>query len=79
VTGLVLTTDGNVSIGRSVKREVKSLVHKFTLGRLDVEEQNRLGGLLSFIRDVDFEFHKSLISKYSESNIILAEKGQPRA
>lgn len=64
ITGLVLTTDGKVSIGRERKRMVKAQVHKFLQGELDMFEVPKLRGYLAFVRDVEPEFWESLKRKY---------------
>ncbi|SCY81635.1 retron St85 family RNA-directed DNA polymerase [Rhizobium sp. NFACC06-2] len=64
VTGLVLTTDGKVSIGRARKRAVKAQVHKLIQGEFDNFELPTLRGYLAFIQDVEPEFWESLKSKY---------------
>jgi len=38
VTGLVLTPENCVSIGRDRKRAISALIHKFTLGVLDINK-----------------------------------------
>lgn len=48
VTGLVLTPNGDVSIGRERKRKISALLHLFSLGRLDVDQLGYLKGMLGF-------------------------------
>src|SRR4051812_12128075 len=48
VTGLVITPEKKVSIGRSRKRLISALLHRFSLGHLDLESQGKLKGLLGF-------------------------------
>lgn len=70
VTGLVLTTDGKVSIGRERKRAVKAQVHKFIQGELDSVELSTLCGYLAFIQDVEPEFWESLKRKYGATAML---------
>ena len=70
VTGLVLTPTNRISIGRSRKREVKALVHRYTLHELSPEELAYLRGLLSFCNDVESDFIRSLRRKYGD--VVLA-------
>lgn len=67
VTGLILTNDGNVSIGRDKKRKVRTLIFKFKT--LDDKDKNYLSGYLSFCSSVEPEFINSLCKKYGAQNI----------
>lgn len=64
VTGLVLTNNNAVSIGRSKKRYISALVHKFSLGQLDYYDSQNLKGLLSFARYIEPDFYERLKRKY---------------
>lgn len=48
VTGLVLTLDGKVSLGRDRKRNLRSAIHHFTKGDLDRKSTVKLAGMLAF-------------------------------
>lgn len=67
VTGLILTNDGQVSIGRSRKREISSLIHKFSIGQLPEEEIFRLQGLLGFSKGVEPKFISRMNKKYGNN------------
>lgn len=70
ITGLILTSDGKVSIGRARKREIKSLVFQFASGHLtDVEQVERLKGLIAFCYDADNVFFEALKHKYGSKVI----------
>lgn len=64
VTGLVLTADHKVSIGRSKKRMLKALVHQYTLNQLAADTVANLRGQLSFVKSVEPTFLKTLEEKY---------------
>lgn len=64
VTGLTLTNDGAVSIGRTKKREISALIHKYSLKLLEDNEIFRLQGLLGFVTDVEPIFMKKMKEKY---------------
>ena len=51
VTGLVITPDHKISIGRARKREIKSMVYKFLNGDLGGEASSKLRGLVAFTMD----------------------------
>lgn len=67
VTGLILSDNGSVSIGRSKKREIRSKIHKFDL--LSASEKRSLAGYLAYVNYVEPEFINSLILKYGKSRI----------
>ncbi|WP_414447596.1 retron St85 family RNA-directed DNA polymerase [Burkholderia sp. 22PA0099] len=60
VTGIVLTPDGGLSVGRDRKRLVRSMFHRRILGLLTTEESDALDGLLAFIDDVEPGFSDRL-------------------
>jgi RNA-directed DNA polymerase len=77
ITGLIVTPDGRVSLGRDRKRELKALVHEYRTGHLPNEKLDYLKGLLAFAFDSDPRFFVSLTKKYGR-NILsdLIGKGQ---
>lgn len=71
ITGLVITSDNKLSIGRDRKREIKALVHKFSLGLLDDLELPRVRGLVTFCADCEPPFVLALEKKYGEATIAM--------
>ena len=69
VTGLVLTNDNLVSIGRQRKRYIRSLIFKFINNRLDHKSTLRLKGYISFARDIEPKFIDSIENKYGKEVI----------
>ena len=69
ITGLVLSNDRKVSIGRSKKRYVKSLVYRFLNNNLTEDEKLYLSGYLSFCVSVEPDFVEKLKSKYGANTI----------
>lgn len=67
VTGLTLTNDYKISIGRAKKREIRSKIYNWS--RLDLEQKRHLSGYLSYIKSVEPAFINTLCSKYG-ANII---------
>ena len=53
VTGLVLTPDGNVSIGRDRKRLIRTMYHHSLSQQLGEKEMQELQGLLSFADSIE--------------------------
>lgn len=69
VTGLVITPDGRISLGRERKREIHALVHKFKMGTLEADSVGRARGLVAFALDVEPEFVSTLRTKYGSDVI----------
>lgn len=69
VTGVTITNDGTLSLGRSRKRYIKHLVHRAILKQLDASELNHLIGLLSFAHDIEPDFLDRLDAKYGNGII----------
>lgn len=69
VTGLVLTNDRKVSIGRDEKRRVRAAVHYFALNKLTGDEVAKLRGMLAYINSVEPEFITRLRDKYGSDVI----------
>lgn len=64
VTGLVLTPNGQVSIGRARKREIRTLLYLALNGKLTRGDTQRLVGLLAFAYDNEPDFVTSLSRKF---------------
>jgi hypothetical protein len=64
VTGLTLTSDDKISIGRAKKREIKTLCYQFTNGTLPAGRIAYLRGYLSFVHSVEPTFVENLRRKY---------------
>lgn len=67
ITGLVITNNRTVSIGRKKKREIRSLVHKWD--ELTVEKKKYLQGYLSYCTGIEPAFINSLCEKFSAKKI----------
>lgn len=64
VTGLILTPEGKVSIGRERKREIHALVHLCKMGDVSPETIMRTKGLLAFSKMAESEFFERIRNKY---------------
>ena len=69
ITGLIINNDGNVSLGRKRKREISTLIHKFSLNLLSDIEILNLPGLLGFAKDVEPVFLNRMRTKYDSELI----------
>ena len=67
ITGLIITPDGNISVGRKKKRYIKLLIHKWE--DLDDEKKNYLTGYLSYCMGVEPSFLISLHLKFGSEMI----------
>jgi len=64
VTGLILTPEGAVTVGRKNKRMLRSLLCKAKYGSLGKKEVSYLQGYLAFLLDVEPSYFNSLALKY---------------
>lgn len=69
VTGLVLTPQQKVSIGRDRKRLISSMLHKISIGILDVEMIGQLKGYIGFCLAVEPEYVSTMREKYGDDVI----------
>ncbi|MCB2135942.1 MAG: retron St85 family RNA-directed DNA polymerase [Rhodobacteraceae bacterium] len=69
VAGVVITPTHNLSIGRERKREIKALVHSWSVGALEKDRFAYLRGLLAFARDIEPDFERRLRAKYGDPTI----------
>lgn len=76
VTGITLSNNGSLSVGRKRKRYISSLIHKHIEGKLDEIDRDHLTGLLSFCYNIEPIFLHRMSIKY-KINIIndLLKKG----
>jgi Reverse transcriptase (RNA-dependent DNA polymerase). len=67
VTGLTLSNDGRVTIGRDLKRVISAKVHHYASGRLEEDSIPQLSGLLAYVNAVEPAFLNVLGEKYDFS------------
>jgi RNA-directed DNA polymerase len=72
VTGIVLTPTGELSIGRHVKRKLRSLIHSY--GDLSFEQRLALAGLLSYAVSIEPDLLNRLVLKFGPDLIQHAKK-----
>ena len=65
VTGITITNDQTLSLGRNRKRYIKHLVHQYKLRKLNEDDIKHLKGLLAFANHIESRFIESLKNKYS--------------
>jgi retron-type reverse transcriptase len=65
VTGVVLTNDRSLSLGREKKRLYSAMVHRFSLGMMDETERHQLKGHLAFALHIEPDYFERLRVKYT--------------
>ncbi|MGP9792033.1 retron St85 family RNA-directed DNA polymerase [Roseinatronobacter sp. NSM] len=75
VTGIVVTPQHTLSIGRERKREIKALIHRWVNQDIDATSLFYLRGLFSFAIDIEPDFELRLIEKYGKKQIDLLRSG----
>lgn len=69
VTGLILSNEGNVSLGHHRKRLLRAQIHHFVGGKLAESERTKLRGMLAFARDVEPEFVRRMENRYGAERV----------
>lgn len=74
VTGVILTPEEKLSIGRDRKRLIRASVDHFVKGKLSDDEVLKLVGLLAFAKDIEPSFVHSIKTKYGMEVILSLRK-----
>jgi RNA-directed DNA polymerase len=69
VTGITLSNNGELSIGRDKKRKISATIHKFTLGLLPEKEVPYLQGLIAHASHIEPDFYERMSKKYGAANL----------
>ena len=72
VTGLVLTSDGRVSLGRQRRRFIRRQIHR--IDDLSECERLHLAGLIAFAIDIEPDLLNALILKYGMNRVLRAQQ-----
>jgi len=64
VTGLIISNDGLISLGREKKRQISVMIHHYQLKKLDDDSLPILQGLLGFAQDAEPLFVARMRTKY---------------
>lgn len=70
VTGLILSNDGKITIGREKKRLLHATVHRAANGQLEPHDLQQLGGMLAYVKSVEPAFLETLRKKYGDDVIV---------
>ena len=74
VTGLVLTPDGRVTVGRHRKRYIRRQIHR--LADLTDDERQELAGHIAFLRSIEPTYVNALVLKYDHESVRAASQGR---
>ena len=69
VTGVTITNNNTLSIGRSKKRNISASIHKFKTVGLSGVEARELQGLVSYASYIEAEFEIRMIKKYGKETL----------
>lgn len=64
VTGLILTTERKVSLGRDLKRKIRVVAHRASIGKIKNEELSWLRGMIAFAASIEPRYADGIRSKY---------------
>jgi RNA-directed DNA polymerase len=76
VTGVTLTNNDTLSIGREKKRIISATIHKFSLNMLPDREVEKLRGNISYASYIEPEFFQRMIKKYGSEVLEKIRKHQ---
>lgn len=66
VTGIVITNERMISLGRAKKREISVMIHKFSLGLVSDKEVKRIKGYIAYAKHIEPLFVDRMIRKYGD-------------
>lgn len=64
VTGIILTHKNTVSIGRSLRKKIRALLHLYYTKKLNVDTIPYLHGIISHARHIEPDFYGKLVHMY---------------
>jgi ribosomal protein S18 len=64
VTGLLITPENKVSVGRDLKRKIRVLAHKAKNEKITPKDLNWLRGMIAFVASIEPRYVTNLRSKY---------------
>jgi len=76
ITGVTLTSENKLSIGRQRKRAIKSMVFDFQNKSLSKNKQSYLRGLLAYVQSIEPSFIKALEKKYGTDTLYEIRKSK---
>jgi RNA-directed DNA polymerase len=69
ITGITITNNNKLSLGRERKRYIRALVHQYKYAQLEKADIQYLKGLLNFCKSIEVSFIHSLAQKYGNETL----------
>jgi len=69
ITGITISNNDNISLGRERKRLISSAIHRFSYDKLDQKAIDKLKGLLAFAHYIEPSFVAAMEKKYGRETI----------
>ncbi len=69
VTGLTLSNDGRVTVGRDNKRIMRAALHHYFKNNLNADETARLAGMVAFVKAAEPNFFSLIVAKHGIESI----------
>ena len=69
ITGVTISNEGQLSLGRDRKRLIRSMIHRYKQGILESEKVYKLQGILAFAKDIEPKFIERMEAKYGKKLI----------
>ncbi|WP_350543936.1 retron St85 family RNA-directed DNA polymerase [Pseudoalteromonas sp. 5-MNA-CIBAN-0065] len=66
VTGVIITNEGNPSVGRYTRKKIRAMLHHFNNKSLNKDDIPYLHGIVSHINSIEPNFYKKLKEQYGE-------------
>jgi RNA-directed DNA polymerase len=66
VTGIVLTSDKRISVGRAKKREIKTMIYLFSKNALDDKKISYVRGTMAYVASIEPGFIASMEAKFGK-------------
>ncbi|MCG9719708.1 retron St85 family RNA-directed DNA polymerase, partial [Vibrio alginolyticus] len=67
VTGVVITHENKLSVGRYKRKKVRAMLHLYLNDKLNEQDIPILHGTLSYIKSIEDNFYRSLRDKYGDA------------
>lgn len=78
ITGVVITNDGELGVGRYLRKKVKALVHLYNNDSINKSDIPYLQGMLSHIKNIEPAYYEKIHNKYNENLFIRLGKDSAR-
>lgn len=66
ITGVTITNNNKLSVGRDRKRKISAMIHRFSKSELNEKEIEKLKGYFAFANYIDQDFYAQMEKKYTK-------------